>query len=260
MARLSIPDIAGCWFSFRGDQACLAESVKAFRRVYGEDVPICIFDDSAHPMEPDFVTSLRPSLYVLTPWERKGNLNGRECVLGILECLALAGSATGARWIAKTDCDTIVFRPWADLQSTAMFQGIYWWPRALATGCSYVMRREAPERLRSWLLVRDAMASSAKWAEDVTISFYASVVFPQGVIIRHDGATANRRIAGGWRYRPGVTFEIFRGYCVANFGDRWALPNDWTSDRKRAEVAATMARFNDWVSAGFPRLDGGASA
>lgn len=260
MARLTIPDIAGCWFAFRGDQACLAESVQAFRRVYGQNVPICVFDDRDDPMEIDFVTTLRPTLYVLTSWERKGNLNGQECVLGILECMALAGSTTGARWIAKTDCDTIIFKSWANLQASAMFQGIYWWPRALATGCNYVMSREAPERLRSWLLVRETMTASAKWAEDTTISFYAAVVFPQEVIIRHDGATANRRIAGGWGYRPDVTFEIFRDYSVANFGDRHRLPDDWTPDRKRAEVAATMARFNDWVSEEFPRMNGGAFA
>lgn len=260
MARLMIPDLAGCWFSFKGDQACLAESVRAFRGVYGQDVPICVFDDRDNPMDADFVATLGLSLYVLTPWERRGNLNGRDCVLGILACLELAGEATGARWIAKTDCDTIIFRPWADLLSTAMFQGIYWWPRALATGCSYVFRRGAPGKLRSWILTRDALATEARWAEDATISFYAAVVFSQGVAIRHDGATAKRRIAGGWGYRPGATFEIFRDYCVANFGDRYRLPEDWTPDRKRAEVAATMASFNEWVAAGFPRMASAPSA
>ena len=262
MARLTQVPICGAWFSFRGDQECLEQSVRAFRRVYGRDVPICVFDDQADPMEEDFVASLSPSLYVLTTWERKGNLNGRECVLGILNCLALACATTRARYVAKVDCDTILFRPWADLESAIAFQGIFWWPRALATGCFYVFRADAPEKLLSWMLVRRVLDGDGVFEEDRTISFYSAVVFPRGVVIRHDGCGAKRRIAGGWIYSPKTSklSDFAEDYCIANFGDRHQMPDDWDNVRKRREVAATMVSFNDWVDAGCPREVGGKAA
>lgn len=66
-------NVAGIWFTFSGDAACLAISVASFRAAGGG--PVCIFDEAANPLSAEQLSVVEPDFYAQTP-PRGGNLNG----------------------------------------------------------------------------------------------------------------------------------------------------------------------------------------
>ena len=97
--------IAACIFTFKDDEPCLHECVRALRRLQKKhNIEIFIFDDSEHPIEnvPEGVH------YRKTYFDRKGNLNGEECAQGQMIEFLIAARQCQAEYILKIDCDTII--------------------------------------------------------------------------------------------------------------------------------------------------------
>jgi glycosyltransferase involved in cell wall biosynthesis len=94
---------AYCFFSFKGDHESLLQSIRSIRACH-PTAKIAVFDDGRHhlPKPP-------PSDYYERTWfQRGGNLNGRECIMGELLAFQKAARLFGAQWVAKIDCDTVV--------------------------------------------------------------------------------------------------------------------------------------------------------
>lgn len=98
------------YFTYGPDFDCLVESVRSLRRVPGcRRTPIYVFDDGNYPMTPEQVQKLPEGIhYERTYFNRNKNLNGIECVIGMLICFERVKRETGAKLIFKIDCDSII--------------------------------------------------------------------------------------------------------------------------------------------------------
>ena len=94
---------AYCFFSFKGDYESLLQSIRSIRACH-PTAKIAVFDDGRHPLPKP-----PPADYYERTWfQRGGNLNGRECIMGELLAFQKAARLFGAQWVAKIDCDTVV--------------------------------------------------------------------------------------------------------------------------------------------------------
>ena len=95
-----------CLFSYALDHACLDQAIRSIR-LSDPRGKIAVFDDGAKPLPKPPASDF----YEKTWFARRGNLNGRECIIGELLCFAKAARLSGASHVAKVDCDTVVIRP-----------------------------------------------------------------------------------------------------------------------------------------------------
>lgn len=246
--------IAFIWFSFSGDGDCLVESVDSVRRVYGQDVPVCIFDDAAAPVSPHILQLVRPTLYERTRFDRGGNLRGAICITGMLDCMRRAAEITRADWISKIDCDTILIRPWIEDDLRWAYQGVSWGTQQLGAGLNYTLRKDVPLRILDRIAGRPGIFKEPDCPEDNTIALLATVCIPGSTYI-HDSAydAPGTRLAAGWMYTQDSpsTFEDCRGHSMITFGNRYTMDNltieERNGSRARARVAETMLQFNEWI-------------
>ena len=97
--------IAIFFMAFRGDTQCLAESIRAIRRLPSKyDFEIFILDDANNPL-----TDVPTGCYrTMSYFNRNGNLNGAECAHGMLMTMLRCARECGAEYILKVDCDMII--------------------------------------------------------------------------------------------------------------------------------------------------------
>lgn len=134
------------FFSFRGDQACLAQAVRSIRH-FDPVARIAVFDDGYSPMsQPPKV-----DLYERTYFNRGGNLNGRECIQSEILCFQKATHRFGSRWVVKMDCDTLLIDPDKALhimeQQRLDMCGSSWPGSETAWGPFYMIRSSVLQRM-----------------------------------------------------------------------------------------------------------------
>ena len=102
--------IAICFFSYEKDAELLNVALRGVKRLREKnpddvfDVMVC--DDAAAPMGRDAVPDWVE--YVQTDFDRRGNLNGLECVQGMLQVYAGLVERGGYDWVIKMDSDTYI--------------------------------------------------------------------------------------------------------------------------------------------------------
>ena len=92
--------------AYSGDSLPVIECVRHLNRM---GVTSWIFDDDANRM-PGWVRGqldAMGAIYSRTTFPRRGNLNGTECAIGILDAMR----KTGAPVVCKIDADTLLVRP-----------------------------------------------------------------------------------------------------------------------------------------------------
>lgn len=94
---------AYCFFSFRNDADSLAQSIRSIR-ASDPTARIAVFDDGHAPL----AKPPRADYFERTWFNRRGNLNGRECIMGELLAFQKAARLFGAERLAKIDSDTVV--------------------------------------------------------------------------------------------------------------------------------------------------------
>ena len=99
-------NIAIVFFSYAGDAQLLQQSLRAIPhlRAYGDRIDVYLADDATGPI-PDIPEHTH---YISTTFNRCGNLNGLDCILGMARTYAHILSCTDYDWIIKTDCDTYI--------------------------------------------------------------------------------------------------------------------------------------------------------
>lgn len=82
----------------------LGQCIRALRKLGANRNNIFVFDDEKHPLP------YQPpnTQYTLTTFNRRGNLNGTECVNGELWCMYEAAKISQAHVVVKVDSDVIV--------------------------------------------------------------------------------------------------------------------------------------------------------
>lgn len=99
-------NIAIVYFSYAGDAPLLHQALRAIPhlRAYGDRIDVFVVDDSAAPLP----TPPRGVHYHTSTFNRCGNLNGLDCILGMARTYAQILSCAHYDWIIKTDCDTYI--------------------------------------------------------------------------------------------------------------------------------------------------------
>lgn len=94
-------------FTYARDAYCLGQCLAALDKLPERSkMEIYVWDDAAHPCP-----YAPPGVhYEKTAFKRNGNLNGRDCVLGMLLCMQRSIDLSGADVVAKIDCDTYALR------------------------------------------------------------------------------------------------------------------------------------------------------
>lgn len=115
-------------FSFRGEEDILSYSLMQLHDVLPQ-ASIHVFDDAGDPMRPNIVSRFETAFnvkYKKTTFDRKKNLNGKECVVGELGSMVEAMDADNNTngFVIKMDPDTLVLRP--DIVLEAIQKGVKW--------------------------------------------------------------------------------------------------------------------------------------
>lgn len=93
-----------CIFTYADDAHMLGQCIRALRKLGASRNNIYIFDDDKKPLPyPPPNTQ-----YTRTTFQRRGNLNGVQCVDGMLLCMKYAATASRADVVIKVDSDVII--------------------------------------------------------------------------------------------------------------------------------------------------------
>lgn len=170
-------------FCYRGEEELLPMTMRRAKEAI-PNVRIHLFDDSLDPLREKTVQWLQQNLdctYERTSFDRKVNLNGKECILGELECMrkAMEMDNNNEGYVIKIDPDTIILR--FNLVQDAIDQGAKWVSHSSTkghfAGMFYTMHRSILE-----VVSRNAEACEfpEHCAEDETIGSLCYIAAAQG--------------------------------------------------------------------------------
>jgi hypothetical protein len=212
-------------FSYAGDALPVIECVRHLTRL---GVRAWVFDDSKQRL-PGWVQGQlwrMGAAYEVTKFPRRGNLNGTECCIGILESML----STGADVVAKIDADTLLVQPDLFAAGTVGCCSTMT-ARRDAFGACYSIRRET---ITAALAILRGMPRDPYCPEDLTIwSAIRATGHPFEMIDHHpDG--------GGLAAVPiGSPVDRPERFAALTFGN---LPKGGWEDRQ-IQVTLEMRRF-----------------
>lgn len=171
-------------FCYRGEEELLPMTMKRAKEAI-PGVRIHLFDDSLDPLREKTVQWLKDNLdctYEQTSFDRKVNLNGKECIVGELDCMRRAMDADNNTdgYVIKIDPDTIILR--FNLVQEAIDKGAKWVSHSSTkghfAGMFYTMHRSILE-----VVQRNASACEfpERCAEDETIGSLCYIAAAQGI-------------------------------------------------------------------------------
>ncbi len=151
-------------FTYHDDAECLDLCAEQIRRV-DADAQIYVFDDAAAP----FPSAPVGVHYRQTRFPRNGNLNGKDCILGILEAMQ---NIPGTAPVVKIDADTLLMNT-AEIRATFAWEdvhagGVACFAPFTFSGCCYWLDRTAI-RTAYRNVAQQEQPTQNQWAEDRTI-------------------------------------------------------------------------------------------
>lgn len=157
-------------FCYREDYKCLALCIEQIRRV-DQDAKFFLFDDGAAPLDPEQVPAGDDVCYKVTYFSRRGNLNGLECIRGMLGCML---DLPGTDPIVKIDADTLLMDK-SEIVRSLVERGKLAGGMQCAvplgwSGCCYWLTRTAIRGALELLSRREWPENKQKYPEDETIS------------------------------------------------------------------------------------------
>lgn len=232
----------GLWFTYGPDSECLIESIKSFRRVFPA-APVCICDDGKEPLSEQTIRHIAPSHYEQRTWDSKGNLNGWEAILGILDFqLAMSRQYPETVGALKIDCDTLLLSgEWID--QSAPICGLNTGNHRLFIGVARYLRHDAAKAIKHEIKNRWIWPESCP-PEDITIGSYALLLY---------GSTCKSLpwidIAKSYDFQNAE--NDYQGKSVVCFGNRSQIQAKRRCD-KRAFAGMHMARMMKSLAAKYP--------
>ena len=208
-------------FCYREDYKCLELCVKQIRRA-DCNARIYLFDDGARPLEPGQIPAGKDVSYKVTYFPRRGNLNGLECVRGILGCML---DIPGKEPVVKIDADTLLMDKAEIVRSlkerNKLAGGMQCAEPLAWSGCCYWMTRAAMRDALELLAQREWPEGKQKYPEDVTISQIVAYLYGrEGVdMLEFRGG---RHLIGVRTCDPSLLVKIAEiaksGVCAAHCG------------------------------------------
>lgn len=245
--------IAICFFSYEKDAALLWQAlrgVKLLQGKYPEDViDAYVYDDAAAPMGRDAVPECVH--YALTDFDRKGNLNGLECVLGQLSVYA-GLAAEGYEWVIKADSDTYINSlEWlreVDAEHVAHVGTCY--REDYGSGSCYALSAAGIAALGVRLAEESVQRRVARALNEDKVFCRLSRMTGLGVDCRHNGKNEiNERLLYQDWMTERVAIESLTGAAAVAFKRCvWHVGSEaWEDDRVFAEQR--MKEYADYVEA-----------
>ena len=231
------------------------------------DIPhdrILVADDSRNPMAETDRKRLEGLgvTVVATDFARKKNLNGLECVKGVLNTLQLAAQRFEATHVLKIDPDTMLFsRELVDRLENGAIGSIGGAagdkPNRFFYGMSYILRRDVIERLIDFVSkadikdLIDIVDGSERFPEDYTISGICSAISPSTHVTIP--FTRGRGFHCSWPYgkKNLSTIQTITSFSSIHFG-QWHLIESDSPARKRLFAGSVMTAcqkmLEEWES------------
>lgn len=165
-------------FCYREDYKCLELCIGQIRRA-DPDCRIFLFDDGSAPLHRGHIPKGKDVFYKKTYFQRRGNLNGLECVRGMLSCMQ---DIPGTDPIVKVDADTLIMsinEIQKSLSDRRMLAGGYQCavPFAWSGVCYWVTRRFIREGLDVLVTREFPERPDQTYPEDVTMSMLALYLY-----------------------------------------------------------------------------------
>lgn len=156
-------------FVYGGDARCLKICIEQVRRVDSK-ANFWVFDDGRYPLQGNQIPIGDDIHYEVTYFDRKFNLNGLECMRGMLSCLnRIPGDAP----VIKIDADTLLMSTDEIKRSldSGKFAGGMQCSVALAwAGCCYWLTRRAIKDALELLVRREWPEGKDGYPEDVWLT------------------------------------------------------------------------------------------
>lgn len=240
-------------FTFSGDAEALLVNVPFLRARYPH-AKVSVIDDAASPLSGKTVRLLKSydCFYRQSSFARRGNLNGFECVIGILEELQGAARRDGTTRVVKLDTDTFIVDPTELLEGTvAGFESLSY---NLFSGTAYAIETGALPALLEHVKSRvGSFFNPNRLPEDQTIASTALRLFGPNVRVI---AWGEHKLAA-YDLTHHVPENAYVRHHVITFGTRSALPEkrvfercitlgrpfSQASDVRRQIVAEEMAAY-----------------
>lgn len=165
-------------YCYREDYKCLELCIGQIRRV-DPDCLIYLFDDGSAPLLRCHIPKGKDVIYKKTYFQRRRNLNGLECVRGMLSCMQ---DIPGTDPIVKVDADTLIMsidEISKSLSDRRMLAGGYQCavPFAWSGVCYWVTRRFIREALDVLVTREFPERPDQTYPEDVTMSMLALYLY-----------------------------------------------------------------------------------
>ena len=243
--------IAVVYFTYGADAELLGLSMHAMEALKAHDeVEVFVFDDANAPLEvvPEGCT------YEQTHFDRKGNLNGIECIDGMLALYESVLERTGADWVVKLDCDTYVnnlsFLRGVNVEHVAQVGTNHC--HDFCSGACYALSLAGVRAIKARLseeLMRQRAAIA--WCEDRVIGRVAETT---GLRVVKLGSIYNVVRAGllyhDWMNNVELSMEELQEAAAVDFKRcRWnSVPDDYEKDR--AKGTARMRAYVEFLQKG----------
>lgn len=165
-------------YCYKEDYKCLELCVGQIRKV-DPDCRIYLFDDGKAPLAKKDIPKGGDVFYKKTYFQRNGNLNGLECVRGMLSCMQ---DIPGKDPIIKVDADTLIMsisEIRKSLFERRMLAGGFQCavPFAWSGVCYWVTRRFIREALDALVTREFPERPDQTYPEDVTMSMLALYLY-----------------------------------------------------------------------------------
>lgn len=235
--------IAICFFSYSGDAPLLDLSLQAVPRLraQGHAVDVYVVDDAASPLKEP------PSgcRYWTTTFDRKGNLNGAECICGMVDVYNAIFKNGMYEWVLKTDCDTFVNSlDWLVGISSQIYSFAGTTHRQdYCTGSCYAVSRNAAEWLKSRLQEPSWRGAAQRgFCEDKVLYNMCKLSgMPVHALQLKD--TPDGKLWHDWEGEQLPFDELKKAYAVDFKACRWnSKKENWEADK-----AAAIKRMKDYT-------------
>lgn len=182
MSTPSTPKITIVVFCYRGEEDLLPMTLDCVKRTL-PTASIHLYDDHTDPLKPATQNIFRANGidYNQSTFDRRINLNGKDCVVGELTCMleAMDKDDNTDGYVIKMDPDTLVLRP--NLILDAIAKGAKWISHSSEkghfAGMFYVIHRSILEQVH---LNAQAMILPEDCAEDETIGAMCYIAAAKG--------------------------------------------------------------------------------
>lgn len=240
-------NVALCFFAYSKDSELLELAVQAVPRLraQGHKVDFYVLDDSKTPLD------MPPAgcQYWRTDFDRRGNLNGAECICGMVDQYASIFRMGLYEWVIKVDSDTFMNSfDWLEgvsSQSTAFAGTIH--VNDYCSGSCYAVSRAGVEWLQERLEEKSWQGAAERgYCEDKVLYNMCKLSGMQVHALRADG-TPDGKLWHDWENEQLPMAELKKAYAVDFKACMWNSKKDnWEKDREKG--LKRMKQYIDYLN------------